>query len=126
MKMINPFKNTRVMQRDSLGKKIFYWALCFAIAIGMGIVASGSGGPETVEPLPHWVNVGSNFLCVVIGILVVLPGTRVMGANAAMFTMVASMIRNIIIDGIPFFLGVLPLNLVIITMCIAVAWHHEE
>jgi hypothetical protein len=101
------------------------WVICLAIAVAMGLAASGSGNPATVDPLPDWINTGSNLMCIVIGALVLWPRTRFVGAVAAALMMVVSMATNYWVDGAAYFIKVLPFNLITLALSAIVAWHHR-
>lgn len=118
-------KPTTTMESDSPTTRVLHWMLCLLIAAAMVLAASGSGNPDTAEPLPDWINSGSNILCVLIGILVLLPRTRAWGAIAAALMMIVSMTTNFVIDGPGYFVKVLPFNLVVLAISLAVAWHHR-
>jgi hypothetical protein len=88
------------------------WILCLVVAAAMVLAASGSGNPATLDPLPDWINTGSNLLCLAIAGAVLLPSTRVWGAGAAAAMMAVSMATNYWVDGPDYFVRVLPFNLV--------------
>lgn len=69
------FAKAAAMQNESKREQALYSALCVLIALAMGLAASGSGNPATLEPLPDWINIGSNALCVLIGVMVLVPRT---------------------------------------------------
>jgi hypothetical protein len=119
------FSNTPTMQRHHGAIRLVYWVLCGLIAAAMGLAASGSGNPATVEPLPDWINAGANLLCVAIAVLVLLPRTRAIGAIAAGVNMIISMVTNILVDGVTYAVLVLPFNIVTIALSVIVAWHHR-
>ena len=110
------FQRTPVSQADS---RLAHAAYTIA-------AASGSGNPATEQPLPDWVNTGANLLCVFIGVLVLLPRFRVVGAIAAALNMVASMVTNYQVDGYAYFVHVLPFNLVTLALSLVLAWHHRS
>jgi glycerol-3-phosphate acyltransferase PlsY len=89
------------------------------------LAASGSGNPETAEPLPDWINIGANLICIVIAVLVLLPRFRAMGAIAAGVNMIISMVTNVLVDGQAYALMVLPFNIVTLALSVLVAWHHR-
>ena len=124
--MMSLFRNTASMQRDNPTMRRVYWVLSGLIAAAIGLAASGSGNPATVEPLPNWINAGANLLCVLIAMLVLLPRTRAIGAIAAGANMMMSMITNVLVDGVAYALLVLPFNIVTLAVSLAVAWHHRE
>lgn len=115
--------DTANIKKDSPLKRAMLWAMCIAIAAAMGLAASGSGNPETADPLPDWVNTASNLLCIVIGALVLLPRTRFIGAFAAGLMMVVSMATNYWVDGVTYFIKVLPFNLVTLGLATVVVWY---
>ena len=107
------------------------WAMCLAIAGAMGLAGSGSGSgsgsgnPATVDPLPDWINTTGNLMCIVIGVLVLLPRTRFVGAVLAALMMLASMAANYWVDGAAYFVKVLPFNMITLALAIAVVWHDQ-
>ena len=57
--------------------------------------------------------------------LVLLPATRWWGAVAAAIIMMVSMVTNARVDGLAYFLKVLPFDLLALALAGAVAWHHR-
>ena len=123
--MMSLFSNTPSMQRDNGATRLVYWILCGLIAAAMGVAASGSGNPATAEPLPDWINMGANLVCLVIAVLVMLPRLRAIGAIAAGVNMIISIVTNISVDGLAYAVLVLPFNLVTIALAVIVGWHHR-
>lgn len=91
------------------------------IAAAMVAAALGSGNPATVEPLPDWVNVTSNLLCLLIAAMVLIPRLQLWAAGAAAAMMGLSMITNYAVDGPAYFWLVLPFNLGTLA-CAALLW----
>ncbi len=118
------FAKTPAIQNESKGEQALYSGLCVLIALAMGLAASGSGNPETVEPLPDWINIGSNALCVLIGLMVLVPRTRLWGALAAALMMLVSMATNYAVDGRAYFLQVLPFNVITLAVALIIVRHH--
>ncbi len=102
------------------------WAMCLAIAGAMGLAASGSGNPATIDPLPDWINTASNLMCIVIGVLVLVPRTRFVGTVLAALMMLASMATNFGVDGAAYFVKVLPFNLITLALALAAAWQDKR
>ena len=123
--MISLFRYTPSMQRDNGVTRLVLWVLSGLIAAAMVLAASGSGNPETAEPLPDWINIGANLICIVIAVLVLLPRFRAMGAIAAGVNMIISMVTNVLVDGQAYALMVLPFNIVTLALSVLVAWHHR-
>jgi hypothetical protein len=120
------FQRTPVSQADSRLAHAAYTIAAVLVAVAMFLAASGSGNPATEQPLPDWVNTGANLLCVFIGVLVLLPRFRAVGAIAAALNMVASMFTNYQVDGYAYFVHVLPFNLVTLALSLVLAWHHRS
>lgn len=102
------------------------WVLCAVVAAAMVLAAMGSGNPATVDPLPDWINTGSNVLCLLIAGAVVLPRTRILGAGAGAAMMVVSMATNYWVDGPQYFLHVLPFNLVTLGAALLILWRSRQ
>jgi preprotein translocase subunit SecG len=120
------FKPSPVMRRDGARTHVLFSLIALIVAIALFLAASGSGNPETLEPLPDWVNTGSNLICVVIGLLVLLPRTRAGASLAAGLNMVASMFTNYWVDGPDYFLTVLPFNVITLILALGLAWHYRD
>jgi hypothetical protein len=120
------FEPSLVMRRDGTRSHVFFSLVALIVAIAMFAAASGSGSPETLEPLPDWVNNGANLICLVIGILVLLPRTRAGASVAAALNMVASMFTNFSVDGPQYFLTVLPFNAVTLILALMLVWHYRD
>jgi hypothetical protein len=88
------------------------WLLRIVIVAALILAALGSGNPATVDPLPDWINTGSNLLCLLIAAAVLIPRLEIWAALATMAMMVASMVTNYAVDGPTYFWRVLPFNLV--------------
>ena len=123
--MREPFTPSPDMRRDGTRAHVVYSLIALIVAVAMFAAASGSGNPATLQPLPDWVNTGSNLLCVVIGVLVLLPRSRARASLAAGFNMVVSMITNYVVDGPAYFLKVLPFNAITLILALALAWHYR-
>lgn len=96
------------------------------VAVAMFLCASGSGNPATVDPLPDWINITSNVVCVIIGIFVLNPGTRFIASIFAALNMVASMVTNYKVDGYDYFLQALPFNIVTLVLALVLIYHHYK
>ena len=92
------------------------------IAAAMVAAALGSGNPATVNPLPDWVNVTSNLLCLLIVAMVFSSRLKLWAAGAAAVMMVLSMITNYTIDGPAYFWHVVPFNLGTLACAAALFW----
>ena len=112
-----------VMRQDNARTRAFLSVVALTVAAAMFVAAAGSGNPETLEPLPDWINTGANLICVVIGVLVLLPRTRAGASLAAALNMVASMLTNYRIDGQSYFLTALPFNAVTLILAVDLIWH---
>jgi hypothetical protein len=81
--------------------------------------ALGSGNPATVDPLPDIVNTAANVAAALIGLMVLWPRTRALGSVLAALNMVASMVTNYTVDGLPYFLQVLPFDIGALVLALA-------
>jgi hypothetical protein len=113
------------MRNDRTPVKAVFWILALGTAATQVLCALGSGSPDTAQPLADWVNITANVLNIVVAILVLLPGTRVWGAVAAVGIIIASIITNYQVDGYDYFLKVLPFDLVALVLPAVIAWHHR-
>ena len=101
--------------------------LCVVLmAIGQFLCATGSGHPETAEPLPDWINKTANVVNVVIGIMVFIPRTRVLSAVLSVLITLASIATNYLVDGYDFFLKVLAFNLALLAVSLYVYFHYRQ
>ncbi|MEM7347008.1 MAG: hypothetical protein AAF485_22440 [Chloroflexota bacterium] len=107
-----------VMQRDSKPSNIAYTIVAVLVALAMFIAASGAGSDDFVieQPLPDWFNIGANLLAILIGMLVLIPHTRIIGAILAVVQMFLSMYINYAVVGIEFFAVAIPYNTVTIML----------
>jgi preprotein translocase subunit SecG len=64
-------------------------------------------------------------LCVIIGVLVLLPRTRGRASLAAGFNMLVSMITNYVVDGPAYFLKVLPFNAITLILALVLVWRYR-
>lgn len=101
---------------------VINWGLRLVIAGAMILSALGSGNPATVDPLPDWINTGSNLLCLAIAAAVLLPKTQIWGAAAAAAIMAVSMATNYWVDGPAYFWRVLPFNVTTIFAAALLLW----
>ena len=53
------------MRQDNGRTRAFLSVVALTVAAAMFVAAAGSGNPETLEPLPDWINTGANLICVV-------------------------------------------------------------
>jgi hypothetical protein len=96
------------------------------MAIGQFLCASGSGHPGTSEPLPEWLNSTANAINIVIGIIVLVPRTRVLAASLSVVVTLVSMVTNYLVDGFDYFLQVLPFSLVLLGVSLYVYFHYRQ
>jgi hypothetical protein len=114
-----------IMRNDSPAVRAVFWILALGTAATQVLCALGSGSPDTAQPMADWVNIAANVLNIIVAVVVLLPGTRVWGAVAAVVVMIASMITNFQVDGSAYFLKVLPFDLVALVLPALIAWHHR-
>ncbi len=96
------------------------------VAIGQFLGVLGAGHSGTVAPLPAWLNDTANVANVVIGLMVLIPKTRVLAASLSVFITLISMGTNLFITGHEMFLEVLPFNLVLIGVSLYVHLHYRR
>ena len=96
------------------------------VAVGQFVCASGAGHSATIDPLPDWVNNTANVANIVIGLMVLIPGTRVLAASLSVLITLIAMGTNYFIDGYDLFLEVLPFNLVLIGVSVYVHLHYRR
>jgi hypothetical protein len=113
------------MQRDSRPANAFYTVIAVLVMVAMFLCASGSGNPDTAQPLPDWVNTSINVLNVLVGLLVMVPRTRAFAAIAAALNMVGSMVTNYTVDGYAYFLKALPFDAVSLVLAAMLVWHYR-
>lgn len=119
---------TFVMQRDnSLTNRVFtVMAVLVALSMFVAAAGSGSGHYVTEQPLPTWVDVTANVLSALIGVLVLVPRTRVIGSLFAVLNMALSMFVNFKVDGIEYFAQVIPYNVITILIAALLIGHYFE
>ena len=114
-----------IMRNDSPAVRAVFWILALGTAATQVLCALGSGSPDTAQPMADWFNIAANVVNIIVAVVVLLPGTRVWGAVAAVVVMIASMITNFQVDGSAYFLKVLPFDLVALVLPAVIAWHHR-
>ena len=73
------FGPTAVMSADSRRQKIVYSIVVLLVAFGQFICASGSGSSAGPDSVSGGVHTAMNIANTLIGILVLIPRTRVLG-----------------------------------------------
>ena len=118
---------SRVSSQETRNERIGYTAITVIVAIAMFIAASGSGSGEyvTAEPPPDALNIAGNVFAAAIGILVLIPRTRIYGAILAVANMFVSMYLNYTYDGVDFFVDLIPYNTVTIMLASILIGHYE-
>ncbi|MEM7323991.1 MAG: hypothetical protein AAF531_12960 [Actinomycetota bacterium] len=116
-----------VSSRETRNERIGYTAITVLVAIAMFIAASGSGSGEyvTAEPPPDALNIAGNVFAATIGILVLIPRTRIYGAILAVGNMFVSMYLNYTYDGVDFFVDLIPYNVITIMLASILIGHYE-
>lgn len=117
---------TTVIQRDSRALNRFFTVLAALVALAMFVAAAGSGSGQAAEPLPGWVDVAVNIVSALIGVLVLLPRTRLAGSVLAVLNMVLSMVVNYNVDGVTYFAQVIPFNVATIFVAALLIGHYVE
>jgi hypothetical protein len=123
--MATLFQPSPIMRQDSPAQRAFYGILALATAAAQILCALGSGSPDTAHPLPDWVNTTANLVNLALAMMVLVPRTRIWGALGAGLMMILSMITNAQIDGLGYFLKVLPFDLGALAVAGLLAWHHR-
>ncbi|MEM8905966.1 MAG: hypothetical protein AAGA17_18580 [Actinomycetota bacterium] len=118
---------SRVSARETRNERRAYWAIAALVAIAMFLAALGSGSGEhvTEEPPPTALNVAGNVFAATIGILVLIPRTRIYGAILAVGNMFVSMYLNHTYDGVDYFVDLIPYNVVTIMLASILIGHYE-
>ncbi|MEM9132172.1 MAG: hypothetical protein AAF962_05785 [Actinomycetota bacterium] len=116
-----------VSARETRNERIAYTVIAVIVAIAMFIAASGSGSGEyvTAEPPPDALNIAGNVFAAAVGILVLIPRTRIYGAILAVANMFVSMYLNYTYDGVDFFVDLIPYNTVTIMLASILIGHYE-
>ena len=96
------------------------------VAIGqfLGVLDAGHSG--TVALLPAWINDTANVANIVIGLMVLIPKTRVLAASLSVLITLITMGTNYFLAGHEMFLEVLPVNLVLIGVSLYVHLHYRR
>ncbi|MEO0562051.1 MAG: hypothetical protein AAF125_08055, partial [Chloroflexota bacterium] len=117
-----------VMQRDSRRANIGYTLLAVIVALALFVAAAGAGPPDYVSPnaLADWMNVGANIVCIVFGVLILIPRTRIIGALFGVFYMFGAMYVNYTVVGIEFFASAIPYNTVSLAISSILVGHYFE
>jgi hypothetical protein len=88
------FGPTAVMSADSQRQKIAYSILVLLVALGQFICASGSGSSAGPDSVSGGVHTAMNIANTLIGILVLIPRTRVLGGVLSAIILTMSMVAN--------------------------------
>ena len=76
--------DSTVSARETPNERRGYWAITGIVAIAMFLAASGSGSGDFVgEPPPDALNIAGNVFAAAVGIMVLIPQTRIYGAILA-------------------------------------------
>ncbi|MEM7271445.1 MAG: hypothetical protein AAF547_00070 [Actinomycetota bacterium] len=116
-----------VSGRETRNERLGYTAISVLVAIAMFLAASGSGSGQyvTAEPPPDALNIAGNVFAAAIGIMVLIPRTRVFGAILAVGNMFISMYLNYTYDGVEYFVDLIPYNTVTIMLASILVGHYE-
>jgi hypothetical protein len=118
---------SRVSSQETHNERRGYWAISALVAIAMFLAASGSGSGEyvTAEPPPDALNIAGNVFAATVGILVLIPRTRIYGAILAVANMFVSMYLNYTYDGADYFVDLIPYNVITIMLASILIGHYE-
>ncbi|MEM9036692.1 MAG: hypothetical protein AAGA99_18960 [Actinomycetota bacterium] len=123
--MTSFFRPSFVTAAESRRERIVFTGIAIVVAVAMFLAASGSGSGDPVgEQPPVVVDVGGNVLSVVIGLLVLMPRTRAIGSILAIGNMFVSMYLNYTVDGVDYFVDLIPYNTVTIMLASVLLGHH--
>jgi hypothetical protein len=118
------FGPTAVMSADSQRQKIVYSILVLLVALGQFICASGSGSSAGPDSVSGGVHTAMNIANTLIGILVLIPRTRVLGGVLSAIILTMSMVANYVFYGAAYFLKLLPFDGSIFIFSILVSVHY--
>lgn len=96
------------------------------VAVGQFLCASGSGNPDTPQPLPDWINNSANIINIVIGLTVFIPRFRVPAAAASILITIVSIATNYLVDGYEYFLKVLAFDLLLLGVSLFVFIYYRH
>jgi hypothetical protein len=118
------FGPTAVMSADSQRQKIAYSILVLLVALGQFICASGSGSSAGPDSVSGGVHTAMNIANTIIGLLVLIPRSRVVGAVLSALILTTSMAANYAFYGTAYFLKLLPFDGSIFILSVIVAVHY--
>ncbi|MEM7337220.1 MAG: hypothetical protein AAF467_01160 [Actinomycetota bacterium] len=118
---------SHVSGRETPNERRAYWVITAIVAVAMFLAASGSGSGEyvTAEPPPDALNIAGNVFAATIGVLVLIPRTRIYGAILAVANMFVSMYLNYTYDGVDYFVDLIPYNVTTIMLASILIGHYE-
>ena len=113
---------------DAGNTNTVFTVIAVLVALAMFVAASGSGSDQPMgdTTVPGWVDVGGNVLAATIGVLVLIPRTRIVGAAAAVVNMFVSMYLNYNVDGVDFFVDAIAYNTVTIMLASVLVGHYHD
>jgi len=118
------FKSTPVMLADSKRERLVYTVLVLLVALGQFICASGSGSSAGPDSVSGGVHTAMNIANTIIGLLVLIPLTRVVGAVLSALILTMSMAANYAFYGTAYFVKLLPFDGSIFILSVIVAVHY--
>jgi hypothetical protein len=118
------FGPTPVMSADSHRQKIVYSILVLLVALGQFVCASGSGSATGPDAVSGGVHTAMNVANTLIGILVLIPRTRALGATLSAVILTMSMLANAVFYGRAYFLALLPFDGGVFVLSCVVAVHY--
>ncbi|MEO1063048.1 MAG: hypothetical protein AAFZ07_16675 [Actinomycetota bacterium] len=113
---------------ETRNERAVYTGIAVVVALAMFVAASGSGSGEyvTAEPPPDALNVAGNVFAAIVGILVLVPKSRGIGALLAVANMFVSMYLNYTYDGVDYFVDLIAYNTVTIMLGSILIGHHAR
>jgi len=115
-----------VSARETPNERTAYWVITGIVALAMFLAASGSGSGDFVgEPPPDALNIAGNVFAATVGIMVLIPQTRIYGAILAVANMLVSMYLNYTYDGVDYFVDLIPYNVITIMLASILIGHYE-
>ena len=118
------FKSTPVMLADSKRERLAYTVLVLLVALGQFICASGSGSSAGPDSVSGGVHTAMNIANTIIGLLVLIPRTRVVGVVLSALILTMSMAANYAFYGTAYFVKLLPFDGSIFILSVIVAVHY--
>ncbi|MEM1332699.1 MAG: hypothetical protein AAGG08_04495 [Actinomycetota bacterium] len=117
-----------VSATETRNERVVYTGIAVVVALAMFVAASGSGSGEyvTAEPPPDSLNIAGNVFAAVVGVLVLVPRSRGLGAFLAVANMFVAMHLNYTYDGVDYFVDLIAYNTITIMLGSILVGHHAR